>query len=86
MLWLMSGLLTGGEGYRHGKGEDVTRAVMLAWGLLVNTRTHTGHELGGGPRRDTPIAVLSVPNTMSSEANKAEARTGTWEVQDESGT
>lgn len=69
---------------RKGGGRNACRDAI--WGLLVNTRTHTGHELGGGPRRDTPIAVLSVPNTMSSEANKAEARTGTWEVQDESGT
>lgn len=55
MLWLVSGSLTGGEGYRHGKGQDVTCAVMLAWGLLVNTHTgitRTGH--GGGAQKGHP--------------------------------
>lgn len=52
----MSGFLTG-EGYRHGKGEDGTRAVMLAWDLLVNTRTRVLHILvtAGGPEGTPPL-------------------------------
>lgn len=73
---------------RKGGGRNACHDASLG-PACKHTRTgitHTGHELCGGPRRDTPTAVLSVPNTISSEANKAEARTGTWEVQDESGT
>lgn len=58
MLWQLSGFLTG-EGYRHGKGEDVTRAMMLAWGLLVNTHARVLHILvtssAGGPEGTPPL-------------------------------